>query len=205
MTDVRRKAKLELLLERLRRGDNVQNRDLRTWLGEDGYADYEADCQQQHEFRQVLEEKPTAIREYEKRLKRALLAYNKGEGASSKGRKQAATAYYRAAETQFELLLEYLQEVIATDQSLRGWFDRDTDWTASSKIGLDPVSVPRVVTSRSLDNRGGGITRQLRNKRDLKIAAVERVLSVADGGKEDELTEREHKRLAAFLCQHEDD
>jgi len=38
MTGARGKIKLALLLERLRRGQNVQNRDLETWLGAD-YAD----------------------------------------------------------------------------------------------------------------------------------------------------------------------
>lgn len=207
MTDVRRKAKLELLLERLRRGENVQNRDLRTWLGEDGYTDYEAECRQQCELRNEVKAKPSAVQEYERRLKRALLAYNKGEGASSKGRKKAASTHYRAAETQFEILLEYLQEIIAADQSLREWFDRDTDWTASSELGLDPVSVPRVVTSRSLDNRGGGITRQLRNKRDLKIKAVEQALAVVDGetGQEAvELSDKQQRLLESFLQLRDD-
>lgn len=151
----RRTAKLELLLERLRRGENVQNRDLRTWLGEVGYADYEAECQQQRELRNDVKDKPSAVREYERRLKLALLAYNKAEGASSRGRHIAAKRYFAQAETLFERLLEYLQEIIEADRSLCVWFDRDTSWTADSEANIDPVSIPRVVTSRSLDNRGG--------------------------------------------------
>jgi hypothetical protein len=37
------------------------------------------------------------------------------------------------------------------------WFDRDTAWTADSSISIDPVGVPRVVTSKSLDAQGGGL------------------------------------------------
>jgi hypothetical protein len=200
--DDRRKGKLKALIERLRRGENVQNRDLRTWLGEVGYADYEAECRQQCELRNEVKAKPSAVREYERRLKVALLAYNKGEGASSRGRHSAAERHFAQAETLFEGLLEYLQEITDADSSLRVWFDRDTSWTADGEANIDPVSIPRVVTSRSLDNRGGGLMRQLRTKHDLKIDAVERALASVDGdtGQEAvELSEKQQRLLQSFL------
>lgn len=202
MTDARRKAKLELLLERLRRGENVQNRDLRTWLGEDCYAYYENEWRQQKELRNEVKAKPSAVREYERRLRVALLAYNKGEGASSRGRHSAAKRHYAQADTLFERLLEYLQEIMKADQSLCVWFDRDTSWTADSDADIDPVSIPRVVTSRSLDNRKGGVTGQLRTKHELKIDAVERALASVDGDTVQEavgLSERQQRLLESFL------
>lgn len=207
MTDARRKAKLELLLERLRRGENVQNRDLRTWLGEVGYADYEAECKQQRELRNDVKDKPSAVREYERRLKVALLAYNKGEGASSRGRHIAAERHFAQAETLFEGLLEYLQEITEADRSLRVWFDRDTSWTADGEANIDPVSIPRAVTSRSLDNRGGGLMRQLRTKHDLKIEALERAIACGDCDMAQDdagVNEKQQRLLESFLQLRDD-
>jgi hypothetical protein len=177
---IQRTVKLEALLEQLRRGKNVQNRNLRTWIGDEAYAEYEAECKLQQELRDELKNKPSEVREYERRLRLALLAYNKGEGASTRGKHVAARRYFAEAETLFEHTLEYLQEIIQADRSLCVWFDRDTEWTIESEANIDPVSVPRVVTSRSLDNRGGGLTSRLQGKRDVKIAAVERALAAAD-------------------------
>ena len=176
----KREAKLRGFLAKLEAGQHVQNRDLETWLGEAEYAHYEYECQTQAELRDELKNKPSAVLEYERRLKRALLAYNKGEGASSRGKSIAAMRCFAEADTLFESALEYLQEIVAADPSLCVWFDRDTSWTIDSEANIDPVSVPRVVTSRSLDNRGGGLTSRLQGKRDVKIAAVERALAAAD-------------------------
>lgn len=169
----KRKAKLEAMLERLKRGENVQNRDLRTWLGDDAYAAFEDQCKQQEEFQKEIADKPEAVREYERRLRKALFAYNKGEGASARRQHKKAKTNHNNADTLFERALEHLQEIMEIDPSLRVWFDRDTSWTADSEIGIDPQSVPRVVTSRSMENSGGGLLRQKRSKRELKIDAVE--------------------------------
>ena len=106
---IQRTVKLEALLERLRRGEDVQNRDLETWLGEAEYANYLYERQTQQELRDELKNKPSEVREYERRLRLALLAYNKGEGASTRGKHVAAKRYFAEAETLFEHTLEYLQ------------------------------------------------------------------------------------------------
>jgi hypothetical protein len=199
---IQRTVKLEALLERLRRGEDVQNRDLETWLGEAEYANYLYERQTQQELRDELKNKPSEVREYERRLRLALLAYNKGEGASTRGKHVAAKRYFAEAETLFEHTLEYLQEIIQADRSLCVWFDRDTEWTIESEASIDPVSVPRVVTSRSLDNRGGGLTSRLQGKRDVKIAAVERALAAADvetGQDEVDLNAAQRAELERFL------
>lgn len=169
----KRKAKLEAMLERLKRSENVQNRDLRTWLGEDAYAAFEDQCKQQEKFRKEITNKPEAVRDYERRLRQAQFAYSKGDAASGRGKNKIAQLNLSSADTLFERALEYLQEIVEIDPSLRVWFDRDTNWTADSEIGIDPQSVPRVVTSRSMENSGGGLLRQKRRKRELKIEAVE--------------------------------
>lgn len=183
----KRKAKLTLLLELLQAGQHVQNRDLKTWLTVGAWAAYEDELKTQQELRSDVQKKPNAVREYERRVAQANFAYNKGEGFSVRGKSAAARRNFDKADVLYERALEQLQQAVAADLSLCVWFDRDTSWTADSEISLCPSAVPHVVTSRSLDNRGGGILRQLRSKRDVKIWAVEMALAElaeeAEGGK----------------------
>ena len=43
--ETNRLRKLEVIAAKLRRGENVQNRQLQTWLRDDGYAQIEAEWQ----------------------------------------------------------------------------------------------------------------------------------------------------------------
>ncbi len=169
----KRKAKLEAMLERLKRGENVQNRDLRTWLGDDAYAAFEDQCKQQAEFQKEIADKPEAVREYERRLRKAIFAYNKGDAASGRGKHKIAQLNLNRADTLFERALEHLEEIIYSDPSLCVWFDRETVARPENNVCIDPQRMPRVVTSRSMENSGGGIMSRLRSKRELKIDAVE--------------------------------
>jgi len=47
--ETKRLAKLEIIADKLRRGENVQNRQLQTWLSEDEYAQLEAEWKEQLE------------------------------------------------------------------------------------------------------------------------------------------------------------
>ena len=129
------RQKLKTLFERLESGKDVQNRDLRRWLSVEEYADYEYDCKTQVELRNELKNKPNAVTEYEVRLRKATFAYNKGEGASLRSNSKAAQKHFAQADTLFERLHVYLDEIIAADAGLRDWFDRDLD---SSTFGLTP-------------------------------------------------------------------
>jgi hypothetical protein len=165
-------------LKRLKQGKSVQNRDLQTWLGADGYAQYLADWTAQKELRDELRDKPAEIVEYERRLKRANFTYNRADRYSQQGKHTTAAKLMGQADTEYERLLERLQEIIATDPSLCVWFDRETSFTWDSENGLNPEHVPQVVTSKSRLNRAtsGGILNRKQSKHELKIAAVEREL-----------------------------
>ena len=63
--------KLKQVLERLSRGKIVQNRQLKTVLGTEGYARYCYDYREQEQLREILANKPKVITEYERRLKAA--------------------------------------------------------------------------------------------------------------------------------------
>ena len=78
--DSKRLAKLETIAEKLRRGENVQNRQLQTWLEEDEYNQLEYQWQEQLELRSELKDKPSDLKRYEEKLKQATFNYNCAEG-----------------------------------------------------------------------------------------------------------------------------
>ena len=73
----KRIGRLQQVLDRLSRGEIVQNRQLKTLLGTEGYSRYLDDCHEQEQSREMLADKPKVITEYERRLKAATFAYNK--------------------------------------------------------------------------------------------------------------------------------
>lgn len=171
-SDEARLAKLHDLLDRLRRGEIVQNRQLQTWLGEQGYKEYEDSWSNTVDQRNLLSRKSGAVIEYEELLKKAILLYNRGESASQRGMRSARQLHAKA-QTAFEKALLYLEEQLSVDPSLQIWLDRQCDFTAGNYPSLDPFSVPRAITSRSLDNQSGPISEKVDSKRQCKIRAVE--------------------------------
>jgi len=74
--ETKRLDKLEAIADRLTRGENVQNRQLQTWLSEDEYAQIEAEWQEQLALRSELKDKPSELKRYEEKLKQATFNYN---------------------------------------------------------------------------------------------------------------------------------
>lgn len=97
--EVKRLAKLEAIANKLKRGENVQNRQLKTWLSDDEYARIEAEWQEQLELREELKGKPSDLRRYEEKLREATFNYNRAEGYSSKGRHSTAKKFYNKSES----------------------------------------------------------------------------------------------------------
>lgn len=175
--DKKRLAKLKEILATLKSDQDVANRTLRTWMGDD----FDCIANDWHNYKIMQEyyaDKPFEVEEYEAYLKKALFDYNKAEGYSRRNNK-TAKKFYNSAENKFETALEYLQEIISKDQSLVCWFDRDTEWSVDNNIGLDPVSIPRVITSRSLDNLGSAST-GLPRKIDVKIGCVKSAINALE-------------------------
>lgn len=170
-SDEIRLEKLQGLLARLRRGENVQNRQLQTWLGEQGYKVFEDAWSNVVELRNTLTSKPGELIEYEMLLKKAIMLYNRGEAASHKGQ-ASARRFHAKAQAAFEKALLRLEELMGQDPSLQMWLDRHCDFTPEGTLSLDPIGMPRVITSRSPDNQSS-VGSKLRSKRDCKIEAVE--------------------------------
>ena len=72
----KRLAKLEKIAERLKRGENVQNHQLQTWLSADEYEQIAAEWDTQKHFREKLKDKPTELKRYEDKLKEAIMMRN---------------------------------------------------------------------------------------------------------------------------------
>lgn len=170
----KRLSKLNSILEKLRRGENVQNRQLQTWLSEDEYEQIEVEWQEQLELRDELSDKPTELKRYEDKVREAVFAYNRSEGYSSKGKRTQAKKFYAVSERLCESALEILQEIYHADPQLQIWFDRDLDFGVGSDISADIASLPRLITSRSIERQRSDI--RLAKKIDVKIGVVERAI-----------------------------
>jgi hypothetical protein len=168
-------AKLQKIIERLSGGEIVQNRQLKTVLGNEGYARYLSDCEYQKYLRVMLKDKPDEIIEYEQRLKAATFAYSKADYKSQKGHR-SAKKMFGASDTQFERLSEYLSENIIGHPELEAWFDRPLTKCLGDSFGVSPDGFPQIVTSKSLKNTGGGYSHYLRTIREVKMDAVNAAL-----------------------------
>ena len=172
--EAKRLARLEAIADKLRHGENVQNRQLQTWLSEDEYEQLEYEWQEQLELRSELKDKPSDLKRYEEKLKQATFNYNRAEGYSSKGKHTTAKQFYNKSEGLCEVALEILQEILHSDSSLRVWFDRDISFEVGGDLSADIVSLPRLVTSRSHEKLSADS--RLTSKQSVKLAVVERAM-----------------------------
>ena len=170
----KRLNRLETIADKFRRGENVQNRQLQTWLSEDEYAQLEYEWKEQLELRSELKDKPSELKRYEDKLKQANFSYNRAEGYSSKGKHSTAKKFYNKSESRCEDALEILQEILHSDSTLRVWFDRDISFEVGGELSADIVSLPRLVTSRSHEKVSDDS--RLTSKQSVKLAVVERAM-----------------------------
>ena len=97
--------KTRIVLDSLR-GENVQNRQLQTWLSEDEYAELAQVWEEQLELRGEHKDKPDELKRYDERLKQATFYYNRAERYSSKGKHTTARTFYNKSESLCEDALE---------------------------------------------------------------------------------------------------
>ena len=171
----RREAEKKLIrikkrLDKLLSGVDVQLRDIKSLLSHQQYTDFEADWQSQVTIR--YEQKPSSLKQYEDTLGNALMLYGKYVAASGIGKN--VDTLKNKTDRAFEDAIEVLQETIAADQGLRVWFDREIDFGFDTDLGLEPERMPRVLTSRSLENKANINSHfGLKNRKQCKIHALE--------------------------------
>jgi len=167
-------SKLEGIADKLKRGENLQNRQLQTWLSEDEYAQLEVEWEEQLELRSELKDKPSDLKRYEVKLKQATFNFNRAEGYTSKGKHTTAKTFYNKSESLCEDALEILQEILHYESSLRVWFDRDISFEVGCDLSADIVSLPRLVTLRSHEKLSNDSRHT--SKQSVKLAVVERAI-----------------------------
>jgi hypothetical protein len=166
--------KLNGIFDTLKRGENVQNRQLHTWLSQDEYEQIAAEWDTQKLFREELKDKPSELKRYEDKLKEAIMMRNRSDAYHRKGKKSAAYKLDSKCESLCEDALEILQEIVAADASLQIWFDRNLDFAHGSLIDASLGNLPRLVTSRSIEKLSDDS--RLVKKLDVKIGVVERAI-----------------------------
>lgn len=172
--EAKRLNKLEAIADKLRRGENVQNRQLQTWLNDDEFAEIEEEWQEQLELGEELKDKPIELKRDEEKLKEAIMMRNRSDAYHRKGNKSSAYKLDSKCESLCEDALEILREIVQHDASLQIWFDRDLDFGHGSLIDASIGNLPRIVTSRSIDTKRGDI--RLARKQSVKLAVVERAM-----------------------------
>ncbi len=169
--------RLKELIARLNGGQEVALRDFTIATNLQQRKAFKTMWQEQMEIRRQLKNKPKSITEYEKKLKKALLANGRYEArkSSSKQRKMGVKA-----EGLFEEAIERLSDLLAEDENYRQWFDRDIVFGAYGNIDINPEQMPRVITSKSFDNLNKDGARNnfgLKTKAELKAEILEKVLA----------------------------
>ena len=104
----RRLSKLEAVAEKLRRGENVQNRQVQTWLSEGEYMQIDSAWQEQLELRKELKDKPDELKRYEAKLSKAIMMRNCADAYHRQGKKVAASSADSKCESLCEDALEIL-------------------------------------------------------------------------------------------------
>lgn len=171
--DKKRLEKLNDLRTKLESGDHVQNKTLKNSLLTEEYEKIFMDWNYQKDIRKEISSKPSSVVEYEERLKKALLLYNRGNKYSQQGKHVQAKKLIHQSQSEFEQALTYLESEVKGDTSLHMWFDRSLDFGHQSQLGLDPQSVPRAITSRSVENQSSGFSGMgVMTKRDVKIQVI---------------------------------
>jgi len=149
--EAKRLNKLEAIADKLKREENMQNRQLQTWLSEDEYKQIDEEWQEQLELRNKLKDKPSDLKRYEDKLKEANMMHNRSDAYHRRGKKSAAYKLDSKCESLCEDALEILQEIVAADASLQIWFDRNLDFVHGSLIDASLGNLPRLVTSRIIE------------------------------------------------------
>jgi hypothetical protein len=170
----KRLDKLEVIATKLKCGENVQNRQLQTWLSADEYEQIAVEWDTQKLFREELKDKPTELKRYEVKLKEAIMMRNRSDAYHRKGKKSAAYKLDSKCERLCENALEILEEIVAADASLQIWFDRNLDFRHGSLIDASLGNLPRLVTSRSIEKLRDDS--RLVKKIEVKINVVERAI-----------------------------
>lgn len=158
-----RKKRIKELMRMLEKNLEVAKRDFDIAVGKDFAKLYKQRWAEQQELREL--KPPQQVKEYEQMLQEAVMWHGRLDAYSGRNpktgklivnRKQITDDMKNKTDSLFERAYEKLQEIVGADKSLIAWFDRDIDFSFGSDISIDPAGMPRVITSKSLENLSQG-------------------------------------------------
>lgn len=178
-----RLQRVKKLIAKLDAGVDVQARDLLSAMGEELYREFEQTWTEQQQLK--AKGKPDLLAQYERLLKKAVMAHGRLDALSSKPESARAslTALRRQCDRDFHAAREALEEAIAADPSVLAWLDRRVDLAPDGDISLDPTGMPRVVTSKSARNLSGfanqfGVLTKRQMKREFLVRAEQQLNTI---------------------------
>lgn len=170
-----RLRKLREIASKLEQGVSVAPRTLENWLDDDFQKIADA-WQEQLDLRAELKNKPAEVAEYEELLHKANFYNSRAEALEVK-RSAAHGKFEDQALNYYAEALAQIQDSVRSNPGLQVWFDRDVFGSEGDVIDTAAGRMPLPVTSRSKDNRGGGITARLKTKTETKLDVVRFAIS----------------------------
>ena len=186
----RRLKRLKELLARLKRGDDITRRDLKSVLTEEQWNDYE----QANQYLSVdyLEsiDRPSELDVYLEKIKQADFYHARASSTPTTERsridgrnRSGRLRLYHQAEACYEDAVMYLCGILdghnqQLANELRMYLDRDVDTSTGNQPGAYPQSVPRIKGSRSIHSESNKGANKFELKRQYKRDAVESAIVV---------------------------
>ena len=176
MREEKRIARINELMNRIEAGKEVTRSSLSRVLTPAQIANFVGSWDAEKHSRNF--KKPKEIVNYERMLRDGVLLYGKYEATHHKLTSYKSRKLIEKAQSTLDKAVQYAQEVVCEDSSLRIWFDRDP---ADSDFG-NPAGAPRIITSKSYDNEFRDEKLPFINSiRDLKLAALSSALDELQG------------------------
>jgi hypothetical protein len=182
--------RLKELLARLKRGDDITRRDLKSVLTEEQWNDYEQANQYLSVDYSESIERPQELDVYLEKIKQADFYHARSSSTPTTERsridhrnRSGRMRLYYQAEACYEDAVMYLCGVLdGHNQQLanevRMYLDRDVDTSAGNQPGADPQSVPRIKGSKSIHSKSNKGANKFELKRKYKRDAIESAIAL---------------------------
>ena len=181
MSDARRIQRLQKLIEAMKSGDDVANRDLKNVLTDAEWSAHEQEISGARNCKSEQINIPQNLKRYVDLLKIADLLHARTVTMKNP---YTRSRLYNKSESAYARALEYLSEELSMDRGCLIWLDRDCEslWDDSyASISPDPTSVPRLYSSSSQYALSFKFSLH-EEKRKIKLSTLERSLDILLNG-----------------------
>lgn len=183
--DAERRGRLQYLIAKVKSGETVKIKDIRSAITAVEWEQYQAAVHQPR-IRPVPRRISSMFKEYNALLRKAdKLAQKAADGRPSRSVKRRhfgpirERSFHEQAESHYEYALELLRDLIDSNPGIVAYLDRRYSEDTAT---LEPEGVPRLITSRSQYALEGGKAKQ--TKRNLQLSTLEASLRTLDALRE---------------------